>query len=109
MGCELTGWLQRADCAPEHSEWKYFELFSNGTALVYPSPHRNKLRQALCAVVLAHCSVQADPKDPGKWLIRDEYLDGAVWRCQAAVKRPGITVEQVLDPYVRTGPTPLSD
>ena len=84
MRCDLTGWLQADSTAdPRHAgaERQYFELYSNGTVLVYSSPHRNKLGQALLAVALSQCSVHMDPKEPGTWLIRDVDRDGAIWRC----------------------------
>ena len=82
MRCDLSGWLQRADGAADPSR-RYFELYTNGTALVYASPHRNKLGQALLAVALAQCSVEADPRDPSAWIIGDVDRDGTVWRCSS--------------------------
>lgn len=76
--CALTGWVHRSDDAS--SPPRYFELYSTGTLLIYASPHRNKLGQALCAVALQHANVTPDEARAGAWLITD--MDrGAVWRC----------------------------
>jgi len=98
----LTGWLKREEsgasgggCSTQ--SWQYFELYSSGTVLVYSSPHRNKLGQALAAVALSQCTVEAEPREAGVWLIRDVDRDRAVWRCsfcQAASADE--TVEQIL-------------
>lgn len=99
MDRDLTGWLLRTedggngdfpiDPASQQSSpraWQYFELYSDGTVLIYSTPHRNKLGQALLAVSLSQCSVRADVKEPGAWLINDLERGGAVWRasfCQS--------------------------
>jgi len=97
--CELNGWLQRTDggAGAHPGAWQYFELYSTGTALVYSSPHRNKLGQALLAVALSQCSVAPDDKEAGAWLIRDVDRDSAVWRASSLqATRRDATVEGVL-------------
>jgi len=76
--CELLGWVHevKRDAPP-----RYFELYSNGTALIYPSPHRNKIGQAEAAVPLRQATVAADPAHAGVWLVADPNGCGAVWRC----------------------------
>jgi len=101
----LTGWLKCEQAGTSRlcaQSWHYFELYSSGTVLVYSSPHRNKLGQALAAVALSQCEVEAEPREPGVWLIRDVDRDCAVWHCSSCqAARPGETVEQVLSALAR--------
>lgn len=83
--CELTGWLQRQveGAADQVVESQYFECYSNGTVLVYATPHRNKLGQAVGALALSEVTVTADPHEHGTWLVAAKSRKGATWRCRS--------------------------
>ena len=101
--CDLTGWLQRrgegsgappsppstptSPASPTSppsgsaSAAEYLELYSNGTALAYPSPHRNKLGHARAALAFCDAAVEPDPHEHGAYLVSDRARPGVVWRC----------------------------
>ena len=91
--CDLTGWVDHR---------LYFELYSNGTALVYASPHRNKVGQALWTVSLRKASVAADPLHAGEWLVTDGDRSATVWRCSDLQAIDAETPEQVLVRHSRS-------
>jgi len=94
--CELVGWVDAKPNGPP----RYFELYNNGLALIYASPHRNKIGQALGVVSLSQATVAADPSHAGVWLVTDS---SGVWRCTSLqpVQAGGATVEEIFGRHLR--------